>query len=426
MIFYRNVDNGSMKNFDSLGKQNVSKRPSSATGKTRQSPSSFDARFSQKIAKRPGPSGNNDSKRLSKSNQPSQKKLSVPLKKVSRKSVSLIKTLFSVTGFLVFAVISLNWESISPLLNMYGVSPLSLQDPVTPLAYREAGITPFQLNSGLSDETSQSIDHLQLDVTDEFSWRKYVVQPGETIIGIARKFSLTESTIIAFNNLRNARGLRAGTELKIPNIDGIPYTVRRNYTLLGIALEMKVPLNAILDANNLQNDTIRPGSALFIPGAMMDANDLSQVINPPPPAPRPSARTAHVRNADRPMIYPVPGRITSGFGWRINPVNPRLGRQLHNAIDLSGNIGDPVKAAMKGKVVVRDYNSILGNYIILEHEGYKTLYAHLSAYSVLPGDSVEQGQEIGKVGDTGYVTGSHLHFQVFRNGAAINPLVVLR
>jgi murein DD-endopeptidase MepM/ murein hydrolase activator NlpD len=68
----------------------------------------------------------------------------------------------------------------------------------------------------------------------------------------------------------------------------------------------------------------------------------------------------------------------------------------------------------------------LGNFIILKHGEYQTLYAHLSAVSVKKGDEVKQGQLIGKVGETGYTTGPHLHFEVFRNGTRINPLEILK
>jgi murein DD-endopeptidase MepM/ murein hydrolase activator NlpD len=184
---------------------------------------------------------------------------------------------------------------------------------------------------------------------------------------------------------------------------------------------MKVPQNAILDANDLESDTIRVGQVLFIPGAKMDANELSRAIRRQPSTPNQSVRNV------RPMIYPVSGRPTSGYGWRLDPVNPQSGvTRFHHAIDLGGNIGDPVRAAMKGKVLNTDHNPNLGNFVILGHEGYQTLYAHLSAFSVKTGDTVEQGQEIGKMGDTGYTTGPHLHFEVFRNGKRVNPLEVLR
>jgi murein DD-endopeptidase MepM/ murein hydrolase activator NlpD len=128
------------------------------------------------------------------------------------------------------------------------------------------------------------------------------------------------------------------------------------------------------------------------------------------------------------MIYPVNNkRITSNYGWREDPVNPVSGQMtFHRAVDLAGRLGDPVKAVLKGTVLHIDNNRNLGNFIILKHGEYQTLYAHLSAVSVKKGDEVGQGQLIGRVGETGYTTGPHLHFEVFRNGNRINPLEILK
>jgi murein DD-endopeptidase MepM/ murein hydrolase activator NlpD len=69
------------------------------------------------------------------------------------------------------------------------------------------------------------------------------------------------------------------------------------------------------------------------------------------------------------------------------------------------------------------YNGTYGNYIILSHSGgYQTMYAHLNSVSVRKDAAVNQGSKIGEVGNTGYSTGPHLHFAVFKNGKAVNPL----
>jgi len=180
---------------------------------------------------------------------------------------------------------------------------------------------------------------------------------------------------------------------------------------------MKVPQNAILDANDILSENIIAGKVIFIPGGKMDSNALNSAINKRPV----------IEN----MIYPVSNRrITSNYGWREDPVNPIAGQMtFHRAVDLAGKMGDPVKAALKGKVLHVDSNRNLGNFIILSHGEYQTLYAHLSTVSVKDGEQVNQGQVIGKVGETGYTTGPHLHFEVFRNGNrvnSINPLELLK
>jgi murein DD-endopeptidase MepM/ murein hydrolase activator NlpD len=117
------------------------------------------------------------------------------------------------------------------------------------------------------------------------------------------------------------------------------------------------------------------------------------------------------RNTD--LIFPVsiPAEITSAFGWRIHPVNGS-GR-MHAGTDLAAPMGTPVLAAYGGEVAVAESLSGYGLTVILRHvEGtQESRYAHLSEIYVKPGDTVEQGAVIGRVGSTGMSTGPHLHFE---------------
>ncbi len=120
------------------------------------------------------------------------------------------------------------------------------------------------------------------------------------------------------------------------------------------------------------------------------------------------------------FVRPVPGRITSGFGYRIHPI---LGtRRLHTGIDMGGGYGTPIKAAAAGRVILAAYYGGYGNAIILDHGGgITTLYAHQSRLAVSKGSRVDAGQTIGYVGSTGLSTGPHLHFEVRKNGTPVNP-----
>ncbi|MGD1851074.1 MAG: M23 family metallopeptidase [Cyanophyceae cyanobacterium] len=132
-------------------------------------------------------------------------------------------------------------------------------------------------------------------------------------------------------------------------------------------------------------------------------------------------------NNDRGFVFPlsVPSAISSTFGWRTHPV---LGyRRFHAGTDLAAAMGTPVTAVLSGKVT---WSNFLGGYglaVALEHKDgtQKTLYGHLSEVFVKPGDSVKQGDVIGRVGSTGLSTGPHLHLEVreFRNGGwvALDP-----
>ncbi|HCT62743.1 MAG TPA: hypothetical protein DIC19_01440 [Erysipelotrichaceae bacterium] len=116
----------------------------------------------------------------------------------------------------------------------------------------------------------------------------------------------------------------------------------------------------------------------------------------------------------------VSGRLSSNYGYRTHPISGR--RIFHNGIDLAAPTGTAVYAYADGKVTSVSQDNTLGKYITIDHGGgLKTRYLHLSAYKVSVGDKVTAGQRIGSVGNTGYSTGSHLHFEVLKNGSYVSP-----
>ena len=252
-------------------------------------------------------------------------------------------------------------------------------------------------------ENPEAGEAIPLDLTETFEWKSYKVRKGDSVSKIAAAFSVSMDAVIASNGITNARSLREGETLRIPNMDGIPYKVKSGDSLSGISKSMGVPLDAILDANDIQSDKINTGMTLFIPGARMNRDELKLALG-------------------ELFIYPVKGaRLSSPFGWRDDPISGV--RRHHAALDLSAPQGTQVSAAMDGKVLAIGYNGTYGNYIILSHYGaYQTMYAHLHTTAVKKGDAVSQGARIGTVGNTGYSTGPHLHFAVFKNSRPVNPL----
>ena len=120
------------------------------------------------------------------------------------------------------------------------------------------------------------------------------------------------------------------------------------------------------------------------------------------------------------MAMPVPGRISSGFGWRVHPV---LGfRRLHKGMDFAAGHGTPIRAASSGQVAMAGRHGGYGNFVKLSHGGgIATGYGHMSRIAVAPGQHVAQGQVIGYVGSTGLSTGPHLHYELWKNGVPVNP-----
>ncbi len=124
------------------------------------------------------------------------------------------------------------------------------------------------------------------------------------------------------------------------------------------------------------------------------------------------------------FVRPALGEITSGFGNRLHPI---LGYyRLHAGVDYNGNTGDPIIASRNGVVILAEYYGGYGHTVILDHgDGFTTLYAHLSAYNVSVGDTIEAGRTLGAMGSTGLSTGPHLHFEIRRNGTPVDPLPYL-
>jgi murein DD-endopeptidase MepM/ murein hydrolase activator NlpD len=127
-----------------------------------------------------------------------------------------------------------------------------------------------------------------------------------------------------------------------------------------------------------------------------------------------------------PLANPAPGAdITSTFGTRTDPL---LGTAaFHSGMDFRAAIGDPIRATAAGKVISAGRNGGYGNMVEIEHtSGLTTRYAHMSRIDVAEGDAVAAGDLIGAAGSTGRSTGPHLHYEVRRNGDAINPAMFIR
>ncbi|MDQ3139426.1 MAG: M23 family metallopeptidase, partial [Pseudomonadota bacterium] len=117
---------------------------------------------------------------------------------------------------------------------------------------------------------------------------------------------------------------------------------------------------------------------------------------------------------------PVPGSVSSNFGMRRHPI---LGySRMHKGMDFRAGYGTPILAATDGRVARAGWAGGYGKQVRINHPGgLLTSYSHMSRIVAQPGQSVRQGQVIGYVGSTGLSTGPHLHYELYRSGAAVNP-----
>jgi murein DD-endopeptidase MepM/ murein hydrolase activator NlpD len=237
----------------------------------------------------------------------------------------------------------------------------------------------------------------------------YTVNKGDMIGGLAEVFGLNQDSLISINNIKNTRLLQIGQVLRIPNQDGIMYTVKKSDTLETIAEKYKSNASDIKIANELFSDEALPGTSLFIPGAQLDWMERQEI------------------NGDL-FIWPLlGGYITSPYGYRVYPFDDDGGRQFHTGIDIGSPMGTPVKAAMSGRVSSAGWDNVLGNHVVISHHaGYRTLYGHMSVIRVKTGAYVGTGERIGDVGSTGRSTGPHVHFTVYKNGVTVNPRSLLK
>ncbi len=124
-------------------------------------------------------------------------------------------------------------------------------------------------------------------------------------------------------------------------------------------------------------------------------------------------------------VFPLKNAtVTSSYGTRVDPVtNKKL--STHHGIDLAAGKGSNILCYTDGVVKNIGYNNIFGNCISVEHNGFSTFYAHLSKITVSEGDSVLAGDTLGIIGSSGKSTGTHLHFEVIKDGQRVDPATYL-
>jgi murein DD-endopeptidase MepM/ murein hydrolase activator NlpD len=236
----------------------------------------------------------------------------------------------------------------------------------------------------------------------------HVVSKGETLQSVARYYGLRQDSLISINKLGDSTKLKIGSTLKIPSLNGIMHRVRSGDNIQKISKRYKIPVNDILDANNLESFTIHAGEDLFIPGAKLERA-----------APKASAAKGGI------FYWPIRGAISSRFGYRPDPFTGI--RRYHPGIDIVAAWGSDIRAPLDGRVAEVGYNGTYGNYAIVVHDnGFQSFYGHMSSVTAKQGDNLKRGDKVGEVGNTGYSTGSHLHFGLYKKGSAVNPLNYLK
>lgn len=246
----------------------------------------------------------------------------------------------------------------------------------------------------------------------------YIVKEGDTLWSIANAFDLDINSLFGCNKLSDANVLKVGAAIRVPNQDGLLYTLRTGQTVDQLAKEHGIYVEAILLANGLKpKESVPAGREIFLPGAKVTSNADA--------GGKKGSQAKAEAASNMAFRWPISGRISSKFAWRKDPI--RRGRDFHTGLDIAAPHGRAIVASLGGKVVHAGWMGGYGQTIVISHSnGMTTLYGHCSKLTVQKGATVKKGDRIALVGSTGRSTGNHLHFEIRKNGSPLNPLKYLR
>ena len=244
--------------------------------------------------------------------------------------------------------------------------------------------------------------------------RKYTVKAGDTLTGIASEAGVSMMTLWWANKLSSKDDLHVGQSLVIPPVDGLVVTVKDGDTLDTLSAAYKVDPASVVDVNGLVDTNLVIGQVLILPGA-------SGAPIPVPPAQK------HCTTCGGGTVTYTGGR----FAWPVVGGHNYISQYFHYghyALDIAAAYGSKVVAAAAGTIVFAGWRNNGGGYQVWIFHGNNlyTGYFHMSSLTVVRGQRVARGQQVGRIGMTGWATGPHLHFVVsigpLEGGRPVNPL----
>jgi len=260
--------------------------------------------------------------------------------------------------------------------------------------------------------------------------RHYSVRTGDTLTTIANRFGVSMMTVWWANNLTTKDPLKVGESLVIPPVNGLIVTVKATDTLDALAATYKVDAAAILDLNGLTDANLVVGQVLILPGAQGAPIPTAPPTPTPSPSPKPVSRpsTSGGGGTVRPPTY------TGGaWAWPVVGGNNYISQSFHYGhygLDIAAQYGSAVVSPAAGTVIFAGWGNNGGGYQVwVSHGGgiYTGSY-HMASVMVSVGQSVARGQQVGRVGMTGWATGTHDHFEVWigypwkSSSVRVNPL----
>ncbi|MBI4058582.1 M23 family metallopeptidase [Candidatus Gottesmanbacteria bacterium] len=280
---------------------------------------------------------------------------------------------------------------------------VSAQDQLASYTPPSAVLSSFDDQGTLTQESEKPRDKI---------WT-HTVRDGETLGTIAEVYRVSIESIKWANPTLKDDKLSIGQKLEIPPVTGIVHKVKKGESIYSIAKKYQTDAQNILnfpfnDFADLDTFALTAGQTLIVPDGVM-----------------PEAKPVQT-----PKLLAQAGTSAGNgqFIWPINGIISQRPVSYHMALDIANPALPPILASDGGTVVgVEKQKYGYGWHVIIDHfNGFQTLYAHLSDIYVTVGQNVTKGAIIGQVGSTGRSSGPHLHFEIRKNGVALNPLGFLQ
>jgi len=234
--------------------------------------------------------------------------------------------------------------------------------------------------------------------------RHYTVRDGDTLTAIANRFGVSMMTVWWANHLTSKDALKTGRDLVIPPVNGLVVTVKAGDTLDSLAAANKISVDDIVAINELTDTNLIVGQVLMLPGAK----------GAPMPTPAPAPKQGGGGGGG---TGPAP-RVSGSWAWPVSGGGNYISQYFHYGhygVDIAADYGTPILAPRAGHVIFAGWKSNGGGYqvwLALDNGLYTTEY-HMSTVSVAAGQDVAKGQRVGKVGTSGWASGSHVMLEVW-------------
>lgn len=262
--------------------------------------------------------------------------------------------------------------------------------------------------------------------TSTFAYR---VKEGDTPSTIAARFGVSTNTLLWANGIQDGDVIKTNDILVVLPVTGVLHEVKKGEEVSTIAKRYNVKAEDIVSQNSLADaSSLQAGQKLIVPDGYIAPESKKQVIVAQAPDDEPELNEEREEEkAPAAKKEPVAVKAAASGGGFIWPTSTKKLSQYfgwrHTGIDIPNRNLPPIYAAKSGKVSFSGWLGGYGRLIIVDHgNGMKTYYAHLTQSFVKAGESVSQGQTIGKMGSTGRSTGPHVHFEVRKGGKPVNPL----